>query len=109
MEREAQPGPAAYESVLREINEAIQRGQWPGEENEPVGFRCECGRLGCNELLELTTAAYQRIRKYSRRFLVAPGHEQPSVESVVAAGPGYVVVEKRGQAAAWAEETDPRR
>jgi hypothetical protein len=109
VQREVQPGLAAYQSVLREINEAIHRGQWPGEENEPVGFRCECGRLGCNELLELTSADYQRIREHSHRFLVAAGHEQPSVESVVAAGPGYVVVQKRGQAADLAEDTDPRR
>ena len=109
MDRQAHPGPVPYESVLREINEGIQRGQWPGEESELVGYRCECGRLGCNELLELTATDYQRIRKHSRRFLVASGHEQPTVESVVAKGRGYVVVEKRGQAAAWAEDTDPRR
>jgi hypothetical protein len=33
---------AANEALLREVNEAIERGQWPDEENEQVGFRCEC-------------------------------------------------------------------
>ncbi len=109
MEREAKPEPPGNESIFREINEGIQRGQWPGEESEPVGFRCECGRLGCNELLELTIAEYERIREHSRRFLVAPGHEQPDSEIVIEGRSGYLVVEKRGQAGVLADESDPRR
>jgi hypothetical protein len=30
---------AANEAALREVNEAIERGEWPGDEAEPVAFR----------------------------------------------------------------------
>jgi hypothetical protein len=100
---------ASNESVFREINEAIERGQWPGEEDASVRFRCECAQLGCNELLEASVHEYERVRAHGRRFLVVPGHERDDVEVVVETRPGHLVVEKRGQAGATAAETDPRR
>jgi hypothetical protein len=99
---------AANEAVFREVNESIERGQWPGEEDERVGFRCECARLGCNQLLQLRLEEYERVRAHPRRFLMIPGHEILEVESVVDQAPGYVVVEKRDEAGAQAEATDPR-
>jgi hypothetical protein len=99
---------AANEAAFRDINEGIQRGQWPGEEDSPVTFRCECARLGCNRLIELLLSRYEEIRSHSRWFVVATGHEVPEVESVVQRSEGYVVVEKRDQAGALAEASDPR-
>lgn len=96
------------EAIFREINEGIERGQWPGEEDAPVGFRCECGRLGCTEVLELTVQEYEQVREHSRRFVVLPGHEQLGVEIVVETRPSYLVVEKPDQAGEAAEATDPR-
>ena len=96
------------ESVFRQINEGIERGQWPGEEDAPVGFRCECARLGCNDLLELSVHEYEHVRAHPCRFMVVPGHEHPEVEVVVEAHAGYLVVEKRDQAADTAVENDPR-
>ena len=96
------------EAVFRRINEGIERGQWPGEEDHPVGFRCECARLGCAEVLELSVREYERVRAHQRRFIVVPGHEQLNVEVVVATASNYLVVEKRGQAGEAAAETDPR-
>jgi hypothetical protein len=98
----------ANEAVFREINEGIERGQWPGEEDSPVGFRCECARLGCNDLIELTPREYERVRANPRRFIVSPGHERLDVEKVVERHPGYLVVEKIERAAEQAVETDPR-
>jgi hypothetical protein len=94
--------------VFRRINEGIERGQWPGEEDAPVGFRCECARLGCNQLLELSVNEYEAVRANPRWFLVVPGHEQPEVEVVIEARSGYLVVQKLDQAGTTAEETDPR-
>jgi hypothetical protein len=94
--------------VFREINEGIERGQWPGEEQSPVSFRCECARLGCSELIELSVHEYERVRANPRWFVVAPGHQHPELEVVIDAQPGYLVVEKVDQAGAKAEETDPR-
>ena len=98
----------ANEAVFREINEGIERGQWPGEEDSPISFRCECARLGCNELVELNLREYQDVRSNPRRFIVLPGHERLDVEVVVERRSGYLVVEKLDQAGERAEETDPR-
>ncbi len=109
MESGAEARTAANESTFREINEAIERGQWPGEEDGPVGFRCECAQLGCNQLVELTIAEYESVRAHPRRFVVSPGHVHPRQEIVIDRRPEYLVVEKRGVAGVVAEETDPRR
>jgi hypothetical protein len=108
MADEVQERLSANESVFREINESIQRGHWPGEEDVLVGFRCECARLGCNELLELSVSVYEGVRSHPRQFLVVPGHERLEVEKVVQRTPSYLVVEKIDQAGEKAEETDPR-
>jgi len=98
----------ANEAVFREINEGIERGQWPGEEDAPTGFRCECAQLGCNELLELSVREYERVRSNPQRFIVIPGHERLDVEVVVERHPAYLVVEKVEGAGEKARETDPR-
>jgi hypothetical protein len=36
VEDEIQEHIATNEAILREINEGIERGQWPGEEDSPV-------------------------------------------------------------------------
>jgi hypothetical protein len=109
MRDELQERLAANESVFREVNEGIERGQWPGEEQALVSFRCECAQLGCTELVELSVDDYHRVRSNPRRFIVLPGHERAAVEIVVERRPGYLVVEKVDQAGEKAKETDPRR
>ncbi|MBV9192515.1 MAG: hypothetical protein JO168_00120 [Solirubrobacterales bacterium] len=109
MERGEHRRIAANEAAFREINEGIARGQWPGEESSPVAFRCECAQLGCNRLIELSVADYERVRAYPRRFVVVAGHELPEAVTVVERREHYVLVEKRGQAGALAEASDPRR
>jgi len=108
MERELKERLAANEDTFREINEGIKRGQWPGEERAPTSFRCECARLGCNLLIDLSPEEYERVREHSRRFIVARGHELPDVETVVEVSEGYAVVEKRGEAGEVEEILDPR-
>jgi hypothetical protein len=99
---------AATEATIRDVNEGIERGQWPGDEDEPVGFRCECARLGCNRLVELSVREYEEIRSHPRWFVLIAGHELPDVEAVIAARTGYVIVEKLDQAGEVAESRDPR-
>src|SRR6059058_452867 len=96
---------SANETTFRTVNEGIERGQWPGEPAQKVGFRCECARLGCNLLLELTLDEYERVRAGPRRFIMIRGHEVPAVESVVDTLRGYVIVEKRAEAGRRAEAT----
>ncbi len=106
MEPDLQKRVAANEDTFRDINEGIARGQWPGEESSAVSFRCECARLGCNLLIGLKPAEYQEVRRNSRRFFVAPGHELPEVETVVETRGDYVVVEKRAEAGRMADLLD---
>jgi hypothetical protein len=99
---------AANEATIRDVNEGIERGQWPGEEDAPVGFRCECARLGCNQLIELSVREYEEIRAHPRRFVVVPGHVFGDIERVIEDRRDYLIVEKQDQAGAVAEEHDPR-
>ena len=106
MEHDLQRRIAANEDAFREVNEAIARGQWPGDEDVPTSFRCECARLGCNDLITLSVRDYERVRAHSRRFVVFAGHQLPDVEDVVESGAGYVIVEKVGTAGAAADALD---
>ena len=108
MESKKQQRAGANEATIRDVNEGIERGQWPGEEDNPVGFRCECAQLGCNQLIELSVREYEEIRAHPRRFVVVPGHESADVEAVVEARPGYLIVEKLDLAGEVAEQSDPR-
>lgn len=99
---------AHNETLFREVNERIEAGQWPTERGEAVAFRCECGSVRCNMLLELTLDAYEDVRASATHFVLVPGHEIPAIERVVVRETDYVVVEKVGKAAQVAEQTDPR-
>ena len=59
--------------------------------------------------MELTLGEYEELRSHPHRFAVRPGHVLETVEHVVDAHDGYVVVEKFGRAAAYAAELDPRQ
>lgn len=107
MEEHAERRVARNQATFREVNEALERGHWPGDV-QPTAFRCECGRLGCTRMIELPLAEYERVRAHPRRFLVAPDHEIPEAEIVVESHEDYTVVEKRGEAGKVAEATDPR-
>jgi hypothetical protein len=99
---------ANNEALFRKVNEAIERGQWPGEQDSPTAFRCECASLDCNELVSLTPREYERVRAVARRFLVLPGHQLPEVETVIEQRSDYVIVEKHDAAGELAEASDPR-
>src|SRR3954464_4214516 len=69
---------ALNEATYRNVNEAMRAD---GPENV-ITFVCECGRLGCNELIRLSRAEYGRVRSNARRFAIVPGHDVPGVEDV---------------------------
>lgn len=94
------------EATFRTINEGIERGHVG--EPEQKGYLCECARLGCTTVLELTPAEYERVRAHPRLFLVVPGHEEPAAEVVVEHHGHYDVIEKRGDAGDVARGLDPR-
>ncbi len=99
---------ADNETRFRDVNEAIRRGSWPGEDDGAGAFRCECARRECNRLVTISPREYERVRANPRRFLVLPGHQAPRGEAVVERHRGYLVVEKLGEAGRLAEARDPR-
>jgi hypothetical protein len=99
---------ARNEALLREVNESIERGRWPGDDSVPFRFRCECASLDCTETIMLTRGEYEHVRNDGRRFAILAGHEAPAFESVVETHDGYVVVEKNDEAGEVAERLDPR-
>jgi hypothetical protein len=108
MDKRTQQHMATNESAFRDVNEGIARGQWPGEQDALASFRCECARLGCTDLIDLTPRSYAEVRTHPRRFVVLPGHETSDVEKVIERRDGYLVVEKIDEAGRLAEATDPR-
>jgi predicted ThiF/HesA family dinucleotide-utilizing enzyme len=98
---------AMNEATFRTVNEGMEAGQTP---EGMLTFMCECGRLGCNKLIQLTRAEYEGVRANPRTFAVIDGHEIPEVEHIVGRTERYLVVEKAGQPEAEiVEHTDPRR
>jgi hypothetical protein len=96
---------ARNEAAFRKVNEAIEQGRQTRE--GLMGFVCECGRLRCNEIIELTLPEYEAVRADARRFAVRHGHEL-EFEEVIETHERYLVVAKRGGAGDVAASTDPR-
>jgi hypothetical protein len=97
---------AMNEATFRKVNEGLEAGQGP---DGLLTFVCECGRLGCNQLIQLTRDEYERVRARPRRFAIVDGHEIPEVETVIDRNDRYIVVEKDDQPEAEiVERTDPR-
>jgi hypothetical protein len=107
MEREAKQRVAMNEATFRKVNEGMESGQDP---SGLLTFVCECGRLNCTRLIQLTRAEYEGVRAHPRRFAIVEGHEIPETEEIVERHERYLVVEKTGAPEAEiVEHTDPRR
>jgi hypothetical protein len=107
MKRQGKQRVAMNEATFRKVNEGMEAGQDP---SGPLAFVCECGRLGCNELIQLTRTEYEGIRRNPRRFAILDGHEILEAEKIVERHDRYLVVEKAGDPEAEiVEHTDPRR
>ncbi len=94
--------------MFREVNEAIEHAARTGGVEERVSFLCECGDDLCAEQIQLDVREYERVRAVPTRFVVRPGHFRPEVERVVEQHERYWLVDKVGEAADEARETDPR-
>jgi hypothetical protein len=101
---------AKNEVLFREINERILEleDELAGNGAEPLLVVCECADVACHERLEVTRAEYEEVREDPTHFIVRAGHEDPAVARVVMQKNGFVVEEKRGEAAAIAVANYPR-
>ena len=98
---------AINEITFRDVNEGIEEGR--RERTGRVPFVCECGMIGCNEIVELTLREYESVRAGARCFVVAPGHGAP-FDEVRREEPRFRVVRKPdGPLGDLAERSDPRR
>jgi hypothetical protein len=99
---------AKNEALFREVNERIEdvAGEFrvPGE----ATFVCECGDASCTEMVSLTLTEYEHVRSRGTHFAILPGHQDATVERVVAETNRFAVVEKTGAAGHVADALDPR-
>jgi hypothetical protein len=97
------------EALFRNVNERIEDVSTAlAPDDVPMEFLCECDDTDCLEKVSVTQAEYEAIRAVATQFVVLPGHEDPDIERVVQQTERFLVVEKEGQAAHDAEESDPR-
>jgi hypothetical protein len=97
------------EALFRRVNDEVEAVNARFGRIEHLSVVCECGDGDCMATFDVATSEYEQIRANPQRFLVLPGHESPDVETVVASGDGYAVVEKDdGVPEEVARETDLR-
>lgn len=99
------------EILYREVNERVRELHEDFELDDDgfVQFVCECARLDCTERLELTKDEYEQLRSDPKRFAVCHGHQDPTIEFVVAENDRFTTIEKDpGGPAELAESEDPR-
>ena len=100
---------AANEARFREANEQIHGKVLElGAEDGLAPYLCECEDERCTTVVLLSAADYTDVRSGSRRFVVAPDHEEADDE-VVDRHDGFTVIEKTGEEGRLVEELDPRR
>jgi hypothetical protein len=89
---------AENEAAFRTRNQslkAILDSVLPDENKDDfkLRFTCECSNEDCHEVVELSAAEYEQIRRDNRKFIILPGHQQRDIERVVSSA-GYAVAEK---------------
>jgi hypothetical protein len=96
------------QALFREVNERIAEVGDRVELDE-AEFLCECADQECVTMVQLTRAQYEDVRASDpAHFFVAPGHQLPEIEDVVADRGHFLIVRKRGEANEVAVATDPR-
>jgi hypothetical protein len=105
---------ARNEALVREVNERIDALDREAETSgaTPSGatfrFHCECGRDGgCEEIVWMTIAEYDAVRREDDRFALAAGHQNDELERVVERTDRFVVVDKVAAAEPFVAD-DPR-
>jgi hypothetical protein len=99
---------ARNEEIFRDINQRIEEGAEQHRVESPLPFHCECERASCLGTIELAPPLYERVVRERYRFVLIPGHEDAAIERVVECQPGYVVVEKVGEAREQIDRDHPQ-
>jgi hypothetical protein len=97
---------AKNEAVFRAANRELEQATEEAGGDGVLDVLCECGQEGCSGLIRLTVAEYDGVHSQDDRFVVVPGHENPTIETVVERREAYLVVDKFGEAEEIAEESE---
>ena len=100
---------AHTEALFRSVNERIAESAERFDADE-ADFVCECADQACAERIGVTLAEYEDVRASGDTFLLVPGHEDPSVEQVLAEPhPRFAIVKKvNAVVAQTVRRLDPR-
>jgi hypothetical protein len=100
---------AKTESLFRDVNKRIATAadQFGSEEAE---FVCERADPKCVERVEVPLEVYEGVRAEPTTFILANGHEDKSIETVVDTRRRYQIVEKvHRKVVQVVKQLDPRR
>jgi hypothetical protein len=97
------------EAVFREVNERLtDLNRAFTAVTETMDLICECADTTCTAHIAMSPQEYEALRADATHFAVARGHvADGDAERLIDRRPGYDVVEKLGEAAEIAEQTDP--
>jgi hypothetical protein len=88
---------AQNQALFRALNERLDElNRASPSAVDTFTVACECGDMGCIEMIEIDQRDFLKIRQEPRQFAVLPAHVLPDVEVVVRDSDHYVVVEKTG-------------
>jgi hypothetical protein len=99
---------AKTESLFRDVNERIATAadQFGSEDAE---FVCECADPKCVERVAVPLEVYEGVREDASTFILANGHEDDAIETVVEERSRYQIVEKVNRKVVdVVENLDPR-
>jgi len=100
---------AQNEALFREVNEKVKAiAALHGTDEHVYEFYCECANADCSLQVPATIAEYEAVRAHPTRFLVAPEHWLPDIESIAEKTDAWWVIEKHGDAGRLVEHLDPR-
>jgi hypothetical protein len=85
----------AVRGANKRLRNVIEKHTPPEEQGRlKIDFYCECSDDDCREHLSLTLAQYENLHDKKSQFVIAKGHQSPSVEKVIKTKHGLQVVEK---------------
>ena len=98
---------ARNETILRAANREIEHASTEVGEGlaSDIEVLCECGRARCDAMLTLTIGEFETAHAEADRFIVARGHQDPEIETVVDDRGAYLIVDKFGEAEDVAESS----
>lgn len=111
-------GRALADLLVADAVEAEQHARTINEElfakvatkpEQPTRFLCECWAMECAEHVTLSLADYFIVHARHDQFVIAPGHDMPSVEHVTERRDDWWVVRKTPEALRTAIDERTRR